>query len=239
MAEGVSRGYVFVAVLLFTFTFLIAMAPAQFVGETPDYDILENPDSWYAEEIAIWSDVFRFYDDGVLPANSGTTLDVGTDHDFVIYFSSIDDVIVFQCWHQWSMWGIIPRSHNIEPSPFGEDHVLDNIEPGSSPEISRFMMTCSHYTWAVRISYDDTKFDSLYNALHGIGNDAEVLVFAGLTWDQEAGAINAWNVIGQILTFQSPDVHPVINALIAVPLWICIIYLAYRIVLMMIPFVGA
>jgi len=54
----------------------------------------------------------------------------------------------------------------------------------------------------------------------------------------QASTMNAWNIIGMLVFFQMPEIHPVLNALIAIPLWICIGYLIYVLVIKLIPFIG-
>jgi hypothetical protein len=47
-----------------------------------------------------------------------------------------------------------------------------------------------------------------------------------------------WTVLGQMLTAQIPDVHPIINILIAVPFWAAIGFMAIMIVSRFIPLIG-
>lgn len=65
--------------------------------------------------------------------------------------------------------------------------------------------------------------------------DAMTLV-AGMTWDEMQTKTNAWTILGQLLFFQMPDIHWSINALIAIPIWIGIVYLLFAFVTKLIPF---
>ena len=60
----------------------------------------------------------------------------------------------------------------------------------------------------------------------------------GMGYSQNPSTVSAWNILAQLLFFQMPDVHPAVNALIAIPLWAAIGILVYRLVLMAIPFLG-
>lgn len=69
-------------------------------------------------------------------------------------------------------------------------------------------------------------------------SNGELYFLQGIGFDQIGTSTNAWNIISSILFFQMPDVHPIINAIVAIPLWVCIAYLVYVLILKAIPFVG-
>lgn len=54
----------------------------------------------------------------------------------------------------------------------------------------------------------------------------------------QASTMNAWNVVGMLVFFQMPDIHPAINLMIAIPLFISIAYLIYVLVIKLIPFIS-
>jgi len=86
----------------------------------------------------------------------------------------------------------------------------------------------------VYFGFNTTKYDTPTQAL----DQDELSVLFCVGFDQLNTAINSWNLIGMILFFQMPDVHPAINAIIAIPLWVCIAFLVYVLILKAIPFVG-
>jgi len=79
---------------------------------------------------------------------------------------------------------------------------------------------------------------SLYDTPSEAWENEELYVLQGLGFDQVSTSRNAWNLVGMILFFQMPDVHPIINAIIAIPLWVSIVYLTYVLILKAIPFVS-
>jgi len=102
--------------------------------------------------------------------------------------------------------------------------------------ITSFVMKDEKYTYHVSLGYDPAKFDDFREAWQGTGTDtAELRIFIGMTLaDSEkmwTESTNAWNLINQILFFQSPLIHPILNVFIAIPLWISIIYVVVRIFL--------
>jgi len=82
--------------------------------------------------------------------------------------------------------------------------------------------------------YNKTAYASAWHAF--MNNDLNVLIAIG--FDQLNTSINAWNLVGSLLFFQTPEVHPAINAIIAIPIWVMIAWLIYILILKAIPFVG-
>jgi len=83
-------------------------------------------------------------------------------------------------------------------------------------------------------SYNTTLYN---NVTHAWSNDA-LEWLTGIDFDQTNTTFSAWGLIGMLLFFQLPDIHPALNMLLALPCWICIAYLVYRLILLAIPFVG-
>lgn len=237
--RGLGKTYTFLVLLLFSFAFLLETAPYQFLGDTDQdaYERLENPDVWYAETVASWNQTFRYMGNATIYKDgTGYYADVEQDDDFRISWTVLD---TFQFFHQFSTW-IIPRSHQVFylGGQLTEEDLIANIDYDENPQISRINVECSHYTWTVLFSYNGTTFATLEDALDGVGGTPELYVFVGLGWDETISSINAWSLIGQLLTFQAPEIHPTINVIIAVPIWISIIYVAFRFLLWVIPLVG-
>lgn len=82
--------------------------------------------------------------------------------------------------------------------------------------------------------YNKTKYSSPYDAF--LHDELHVLIAIG--FDKVNTSINAWSLIGNMLFFQAPDIHPAINAIIAIPIWVAVAYLIYILILKAIPFVG-
>ena len=53
----------------------------------------------------------------------------------------------------------------------------------------------------------------------------------GIEFDQMATGLNAWDLISMVLFFKMPNVHPVLNYIIGVPIWISITWLAASIII--------
>lgn len=69
--------------------------------------------------------------------------------------------------------------------------------------------------------------------------NGEFRVSLGTTiYDAQRANTNGFVIVGQLLTFSMPNVHPVIQVFFAVPMYVSVVYLIYVLILMAIPFVG-
>jgi len=79
-------------------------------------------------------------------------------------------------------------------------------------------------------NYNHETYDNCSDAL---SNDA--LEFMGcLEFDQQNTGMNVWSILGSLLFFRLPFVHPLINGILAIPIWICIVWLIAQFVYMVI-----
>jgi len=98
----------------------------------------------------------------------------------------------------------------------------------------RWTLKNSRTAMIVYIGFNQTKYSKPSDALNG----GELSLLLCMNFDKINTTYNAWGLIGALLTFQAPNIHPAINFLIAIPIWILIAYLIYVLILKAIPFVG-
>ena len=111
---------------------------------------------------------------------------------------------------------------------------VDDIEQYFEDGSAKFQVECSRFRMAIAIAYNSSKYSSFKDAFLA----KEWFAFIGVTWDQINTSINIWELIGKLLFFQMPDLPPVLNAVIAIPIWAAITILVFILVLKVIPFVG-
>lgn len=106
---------------------------------------------------------------------------------------------------------------------------LDNYEYGSN-----FFVECDHLQLKVGFSYNTITYSSHLEAF-----DSEALTMSlGVEWEIEKTTYNAWDLVSMLLTFSLPEVHVLINALLAIPIWTCIAYLCYVLIIKVIPLIA-
>ena len=230
---GISRGFVFVAIFLFVFAFLVSVGPVELLDPSEDPDVMTVPDEWVAEELLTWGETFENWGNQTILAWETIGFYVGEEE---IGGRWLGDNIYLK--HRFPIaLGIIFAIHDIGDSPHHKTTILDAIEDGSDPQTARLKLACGvgypthSYTYFVSISYNATNFDNLQDAWEGVGNPAEIRMFIGMGWEESIGSVNAWSVISQLLLFKSPDIqNSWINTIIGFSLWTCIVYMAFVIV---------
>jgi len=93
--------------------------------------------------------------------------------------------------------------------------------------LAEYTVKCDHFKMYAWISYNTTAYESLVEAW----DDEQAKVLFCIDFDQKGTGWNAWNIIGALLLFELPNVHPIINVLLNIPLYACIAYLAFIFVL--------
>lgn len=135
--------------------------------------------------------------------------------------------------HIWYDWIIFPSDHQLEwfsRAGVNRGQVLEisHIESDGAGDYSvSYRALCDHTTYHVTLAYNS----SLYNSYTEAWNAGALGFFAGVNWDDMNTGLNAWNLISMLLFFQLPGISPIINALIAIPIWAAIAYLTYILIL--------
>jgi len=111
---------------------------------------------------------------------------------------------------------------------------LTTIYDGFTNNTSTFTIQNSKTQCKIYFGYNSREYKSPREAFQ----DGNLGVLVGMGIDNTNTRINAWNFIGMLLFFQAPDVHPLLNAIIAIPIWVMIAWLIYILILKAIPFVG-
>jgi len=228
------RGLVTVISFLGVFILLIGLIPAQFlVAEYEGYEPkvlhqFEGIDIQSYKFLKNWTANHQDFDKFTL---GGHTLDWGTSQ--VAW-----DTISF---HHWTTWFIFPVAHSMDDIIHAKTGINRATPPYDVLYLSdmdldydndglnglRYTVRCKHLQLDYYFSFNETLYDDPTNALQ---NDA-LWILSAMDFDQASTSYNAWNLVAMLLTFQIPQVHWIINALLSFGLWACIAYLAYILVL--------
>jgi hypothetical protein len=258
MAEQLSKTFFVLIIFISTFGILLSVTPNEFLASPYEGDYIVQPypeNTWVGREISAWDETFI--------ATSNTSIEIN-DYAYMNLSGIIeDDIRLNVLWTEdvdWDdplyyyhrypivtifgvniLWGS-DRVHDVILGGwiYRKPIILDyRVEDAVNPEVARFEAYCDHYTYYMSVSYNSTKFSSLSQAWDGtVTYDPELYLFVGMGFESEWASLPTWMIIAKLLTFQAPDIHPMINGLIAIPLWIAVLYLAYHLLLRMLPFVG-
>jgi hypothetical protein len=100
--------------------------------------------------------------------------------------------------------------------------------------------TCNHAKFSTIFTYNQSKYTSIGEAW----DSDELGYYCSFEPDMNRTGVSAWTVLGQLLTFQNPDLGisgtagNILNTLIAIPLWVVVAILIILLVQSMIPFIS-
>ena len=113
---------------------------------------------------------------------------------------------------------------------------LDEIENAWSSDDNRSEIVVElRYTmllifWVDNLSAEESFRDRLDNNLYNVS--------AGANSTDVVESLSAWTMIGKIMTFRMPGTNIVTNALIAIPIYTVLLYMAFAIIRSVIPLLG-
>ena len=247
MPVGEQKTLIAVVSFLACFYLLVSFMPSYLLGDNPEYPSYNVPEYFEAVDIQSYACIWNITlnPDGEWKNNdfAGLILKVMTGLGRIYMWTQaefrIGDITIFSWDRDYFHWY---DSNGIEHT--GCDPL---VAPGwkyiKLSEIDEVYSETGSLAWTVKngkaqykvyFGFNETLYSTPSEAFSN--SDLVMLVCAG--YDQVNTSVNAWNLIGQILFFKMPNVHPVINALIAIPVWVAITWLVIVIILKFIPFVG-
>lgn len=241
MASGEIKVFITVVTFLGVFALLVSMIPGQFAVQSKTYRQVSVPEYFEAIDIQSFVETKNLtvpaYDEYGLDCSVG-----GWELRIYPYYSPLMNMydLVLRHIDRWWIFAYGWHSLRWRSKAKGIDlgYTLDKDELleyyDSERKVAEFIASCEHTTVYVAFAYNTTKYDNIVDAWA----NNELWMLIGIGFDQINTSTNAWNVIGKLLFFQAPDIHPAINALIAIPLWAAIAVTIYILVLKAIPFVG-
>lgn len=135
----------------------------------------------------------------------------------------------------YSLWGgFIPVDYHdmnwISPNgtELGTELTEGKIDSSYlASNVTGFKIYCEHTYFYAQFSFDFMAYSAISDAW-----DANALTISlGMTFDQLGTTLGAWTLITGILFFNLPMINPYLNAIIAIPIWICIAYVSFILVL--------
>jgi len=220
---------------------LIGFMPSWIMTERRDYRKPDIPEELAAEEHLIlnFSDV-----EFINATKEGAWWEskVG-GHDIKIMWDQELDFIGVAHLDIWrfAIFVVYTGEHGMEWSYRGQpiletdDGILENvsrIDDYFDDGAARFKLKCDHFHFHFLLYYQTENYTKFSDAF--AVNDFGMVI--GLTFDQTATTLSSWDLINAILFFQAPQIHPLLNFIIALPLLISIAFLIYEFIRRLIPF---
>lgn len=249
IAENLGRNLLFIVSFIGLFAFLGSMMPVEL---STTFQMRNQTTSEYFEAIDIQSFVdsvnitmdesppfiFRNYPNRYMQKD----FDLG-GHDVDIWYKMANSTNQWvELYHFWNELIIIRHKDVMHWTN------KDGIDRGT--ELSREELNADYTNETIEYTVDDgrkrrlqfTVYFAFNTTLYSTPEDAwnynNLQVMGGIGIDQINTTQNAWGLISLLLWFDSPDLHPLINFMVHLPIWTSMAYLVYRLILMAIPFVG-
>lgn len=232
------RGLVTVVTFLGMLVLLISWFPAQLYQATDAEKTVITPTVF--ESIDVWSyaETFNYLMNETGGSQLGqwyfvddSGLDIGSRDLQFYYIPANQSNLRARVLYHYYVWIIFPA---LEALHWYNDAGVDR---GTEIDVSEMELdTQDNETVKYRLVSE--RFGFQYIAHYGFnsttyGNFTEAWNFHGLhfflavNFDQVNTSYNAFQLVGMLLFFQLPNVHWVLNAIIAIPIWVCIAYLVF------------
>jgi hypothetical protein len=224
------RGFVVVASFIGLLIFLLAFMPVEFAYPTATGRTIEVPS--YFDSGQLGSAVLIANCTGLGPSYVSSINVAG----YPITVSALFDrkgVLVEHVQEpiEWLTFvdgnGVTVSTYEIvmlPPPLFGTE--INYMKPSNMVNTEKLTIKCSHtsmtgyFGWATTYTNGEDAYD--HNALW-------LYLEAGL--DRNNTALNGWSLIQSVLFLNIPNVEPIISYIVGIPIWICIAYLSFIMVL--------
>lgn len=166
-------------------------------------------------------------------------IDEGFGHNFLFKSNVVGGEVQIQNQHYY-LFLVFPHGHHgmdwvakVNGTNYGEFLVQSEFDQVSVTDdetnttSAAYTVKCDHVTMHAVMGFNYTLWN---NATEAFENDDLHIEF-GIEWDELGTGLNAWNIITSILFFQAPDINFYLNAILAVPLWAAIGWLAYAFIM--------
>ncbi len=224
---------------------LIAVLPSEFFASTKEYQDFEIPDYFTASDI---ENIRHFENDTItvgVPYNDNW-FDFNPEANFKFVLRWFHDATThaIKPYHVTWQWWIFS---NYEAMKFGDAQSLIYKETlvshwDANVNASIFHpVRCDHIT--IKLWFLDT--DENRNNIETAFDEGALTGAIGFGFSDYETTLNGWDVVGRLLTFQSPEIFgfeggsaTILNGILASGFYVCFALLVYILILKAIPFVG-
>lgn len=226
------RGLVVVGTFLGVFALLTALLPYELYTAGDDRRTIDVPEYFEAIDIQNFTSTEQFTINNSL--NDWCFKIGGHDVMFFIGYPLGTEIRIdhfFTWWifqhgfHSMKWYDSSGARVSYEHSLYHELLPISVLDEHDYGEV--YKLKCEHFYSSVVFGYNQTAYSSHVEAF----NDEALAVFFGVGFDQMGTSYNAWDIISMVIFFQMPNVHWIINAIIAIPIWIAVSYISFILIL--------
>lgn len=234
-----------VVTFLGVFALLVGMIPQGFLTSSPEYKKINVPEYFESIDIQYYANTHNFT---LSPSTFEYRFTLGGWNIEFEYWSqrgfsarTYDSWWVFN-WNfdnfRWYDIKGIERSYYysiaVQDRLICNLSIIDKLYIENGENGLKWELKNDHTQLTLYFGFNQTAFSKPSDAF----NSGQLHVLFCIQFDKVNTSFNAWNLVSALLFFQMPNVHPIINMLIAIPVWVAIAYLIYILIIKVIPFVG-
>jgi len=226
------RGLIAVLSFVACLVFIIGLIPPQFLIASYGGRTVKPPSYFDSIDLLYFIDTWNHTMDGTGCQKQGyvwrITFVFGGHN---LKFSYVEANVTGEVWdlkmeHYWFWWIFETAHHNMEwLNKEGETRGLTirktELDSDYTEGNIRYTVKCDDFQMDAFFGFNETLYSSPSEAWDYGG----LAIMLGIEFDQVNTSINAWSLISMLLFFQLPDMHWIINALIAVPIWVAMGYI--------------
>lgn len=254
---GIGKMLIFVFVFLGCFVTLLALIPNQFAIATKEYSTFGStiPDVWNGIDLLAYN--FTGAWNFTIPAGEGwENFDIGGRNLRFDYVNTALKGKYLRLYHRYG-FGLL---WNEAMDWYNREGILKSYQQAGSATIGEYQLDEEYAT------YGDMKFNviclglgggssyfqvttlfafntTLYSSPTEAWDNSALDILIGITFDQSSTALNAWYIVTSLLTFNTLEVFGntgasaiAMNFILALPFWASIAFIAFVILMELIPF---
>lgn len=235
------RGIIIVGSFIGVFVIIASLIPSGFFFYDYEGKTIEPPPCFEAIDLQSYAETWTYTMNETGGTDRGVYYEVGVDtggHDFNFEYRKANASTLYVRMRHWFANWIFPTQHTMEwinkrgitQSEWVAGHwslYATELDEDYANDYLPYTVQCWHFHVDVHFGYNET----LYSSPSDAWNSNALNILIGIEFDQQGTSMNAWHLIALILFFQMPDIHWVVNAIIAVPIWIAVAYLSFILIL--------
>ena len=226
MGLDVGKSLILVATTFSIFAILVAKMPYFLVEHDADRPVVKTPDNDWWFGYFVGEDVIT--DNATITRGSAVTLEIVDTRVHASWGTFYQEsFIILQHMYPTEVFFLkIHWPHEIKPEG-GEQEVIDLeyiLKHADEQGVSYFTGTCDcPKTFQIFINYNETAYDGFEEAW----NAGVLNLTVGLPSEDAVEEPDMLGLITSMLFYPNPNINPMIDIFIKIPVWICVAFIAF------------
>jgi len=246
------RGLIVVMSFIGVYALLIALMPSQLftAGDIRDVEVPELFDSVdilaYAQTCTVHTNetggkvVGNYYKVELKTAGGEDLGNRDLDLKYKLNSSTPYNMYVNHYWKEWVIFTYVEKldfyHEGIGLGNYLSPAIMEQYVDSNENDTASFMLVSTRhkFQYYFSVGFNSTSWNNFTHAWQ----NKDLYIFVAVDFDNVHTSYNAWQIVGMLLFFSLPEINPIIKAMISIPIWICIAYLIYVLIIKVIPLIA-